>query len=289
MKPSRLGLRFIALVCVGWISASCDSAPQDSAPTVTANEPAQHESVPAAVTAENLLRSERYWPYRVALTQPLSIPGREAPLPAGFTGVLIRVEESGLPRIDFSSRGKLEVPLEKTDLLERANRIRTGSLEKLEPNFIHAIKSRMLDPEPDTLSPLALEASSGRPGFLCVFADPAAPGFDELARALTPLRDRHQVMTILFAQGEHPDPELRDRLRALGWTVPFLYDFLSEPYTRTLVPDGTAWPWWMLQTAEGRVVEQGPWRANTADLVAALDAEFGGGDPREPAELALAR
>lgn len=223
------------------------------------------------INASNLLANERYWPYRVKLTADWQPPGRDEPLPAGFAGVLIRVEPSGLPRIDFGRFGKYEVTVEQTDLVERANQIRQGREAKEEPNFVHAIKSRMLVSDSDSLVPLQPPEVAGHRAFLCVFADPGAAGFEAIAHALVPLRDRDGVMTILFAQGTHPDPALREQLRALDWKVPFLYDYLSEAYTRTLLVDGTPFPYVMLQTAEGRVLLQGAW---SADLAEKLDAEL---------------
>jgi len=233
------------------------------------------EREPSAVTAENLASAERFWPYRVTLVEAWQPAGRAEPLRAGTPGVLIRVEASGLARVDFSSQGKHEIPIEKTDVVENANRIRRGELEKAEPNFIHAIAPRLVDPTGEKLIPLGPEASADRPGFLCVFADPGAEGFAALAAALAPLRDRHGVMTILFPQGAHPDAETRERLRALEWSVPFVYDFLSEPYTSTLLAAGTPMPVLLLQTNEGRLVFQREWAPDVVPaLSAALDQAF---------------
>jgi hypothetical protein len=229
-----------------------------------------------AVDARNLLASERYWPYRVALREAWQAPGRDEPLPPGLVGVLIRVEASGLPRIDFGRIGKYEVPLDHTDLLARANRIREGAEPKAEPNFVHAIKSRLLDPAAEAPRPLPAEQVEDRSGFLCVFADPGQRSFEALARALAPLHQRHGVMTLLFAQGEHPDAALAERLRALAWPAPFLRDYLSEPYSRTLLRAGTPLPYLMLQTPEGRVLFEGEWRDGIeTELGAALEAGFG--------------
>jgi hypothetical protein len=191
------------------------------------------------VTNANLLEQEQWWPYRVRMRESWQAPGRDEPLPANLTGVLIRVEPSGRPRIDFGKIGKYEIPPEKTDIADRSNEIRLGKAQKEAPNFIYAIRSRMLDPTGDAVKPLDAETVTQR-GFLCVYADPDLPGFDAMARALE-------------------------------WKVPFLYDVLSEPYTRTLLPDGTPFPYVVLQTAEGRVLMQGAW---SPELVAKLDAEL---------------
>lgn len=225
------------------------------------------------VTEHDLLANERFWPYRVALTAPW--PGAGGEIPPGTTGVLIRVEPSGQPRIDFGSRGKYEIPVRATDLVERANRIRTGALAKPEPNFVHAIKTRMVDPGSEGVVRFPPERVARYRGFLCVFADPDAADFAEIARSLAPLRERAPVLTILFAQGHHPDERLRERLRALDWSVPFLHDFLSEPYTRSLLAEGTRLPALLLHTAEGRVVYAGAWEPNAvSDLIAAWDRAF---------------
>jgi hypothetical protein len=227
--------------------------------------------VDEAVSDANLLANEQWWPYRVQLREPWPVPGGGEPLPERMMGVLIRVEPSGNLRIDFGKRGKYEIPPGKTDIAERANQIRLGKAHKEAPNFVYAIRDRMVDPEGESVRGLPPERLDGTPGFLCVYADPAAADFEALARALAPLSTRDGVMTILFPQGTHADEAIFERLHALEWKVPFLYDFLSEPYTRTLVPDGTPFPYVMLQTSEGRVLLQGAWNP---ELVAKLDAEL---------------
>jgi hypothetical protein len=254
----------VLLVSLGAVSADASEAPAQAVD-------------PSAVTAANLLDRERFWPYRVTLTEAWQPPGREAPLRAGSTGVLIRIETDGAARIDFSADGKYEVPVDKTDLLENANRIRRGELDKAGPNFVHAIATRLVDSASDSLTGLKPEVVADRPGFLCVFADPSAEEFEDLAAALRPLKERHGVLTILFPQGSHPDAATRERLRALEWTVPFLYDFLAEPYTRTLLADGIPLPAVVLQTNEGRALYQRTWQPNAVEeLISALDAAFAG-------------
>ena len=250
--------------------ASCGARVEPTASATGA--PAEH-----AVTEANLLESERHWPYRVALTAPWPAEtAREDALPPGLTGVLIRVEESGLSRIDFGKWGKHEVPVGRTDLVARANRIRAGEEKKAAPNFVHAIASRMLDSASAEPRPLPVEESATRRGFLCVFADPSDAGFEALARELAPLRERDGVMTIFFPLGRHADGAVRGRLRSLDWPVPYLFDFLSEPYTRTLLAEGTPMPYVMLQTSEGRVILQKRFVPEIAnELESALRQEAG--------------
>jgi hypothetical protein len=225
----------------------------------------------AAVSEQNLLASERFWPYQVALTKAWQPPGREDPLPLGIPGVLIRVDAPGMARIDFGRDGLYAVPVAATDLLENANRIRRGELEKMAPNFLLDVGPRLAASTGDAPRPLGLRAASEHDFFLCVFADPAAPGFDALAAALAPLAGRAKLLTILFAQGEHPDARLHERLRGLSWPAAFVLDHLAEPYTRSLLPEQTPPPALLLVTREGRVLLASAWQPSAR---AALDEKL---------------
>jgi hypothetical protein len=209
----------------------------------------------------------------VTLTEAWQPPGASAALAAGTIGVLIRVETGGIARIDFSSDGKFEVPIEKTDLVVNANRIERGELAKAAPNFFYAIGTHLVDSAADSLTSLNPEPLYDRRTYLCVFADPTAGEFAKLVKSLRPLKSRGDVETIFFPQGEPADSATRDQLRAADWKVPFVYGFLSGPYTRTLVRDGTAFPTVMLVTNEGRLLLEETWQASTAQrLETALDA-----------------
>jgi hypothetical protein len=228
------------------------------------------------VTRENLMTSERFWPYQVELRAAGEAEGGGPPLSAGSQGVLVRVDASGRARIDFGRDGVLEVPIESTDVVERANQVRLGELWKPAPNLVHAIARRLVDPKSDVLQSIDFLAAYQPPGFLVVFADPIGADFAELAAALAPLRDRHGVMTLLCPQGaQRVAARTIERLRALDWSVPFVRDDYAPGYTASLLPDGGAPPAIALLTREGRVVFSSPWRPGlAADLTSALDGEF---------------
>ena len=237
--------------------------------------PEHHAQDPhaAVVTERNLLASERFWPYQVALTGVWQPPGAGRPLEPDASGVLIRVEPSGLARVDFGRDGLHDVPVARTDLLANANRVRLGQLEKLAPNFLLAIGPRLVDAGADSLRPFPLAEAAQARSFLCVFADPEAPGFAAIAGALAPLQGRDGLLTLLFPQGAHPDAAVRERLRSLHWTVPFVYDHLAEAYTATLLDEATPPPAVLLQSREGRLRFQGRWRADLAPALGPALAE----------------
>jgi hypothetical protein len=226
------------------------------------------------VSEQNLLESERFWPYHVALTRPLATPGDQE-LPAGWQGVLVRVEPDGRARVDFGGDGLHELPIDATDLVDRANRVRRGELEKMAPNLSLAIGTKLWNPAADPPRKFGLDDAMGRPGFLAVFADPAAEGFADLAAALAPLADRHGVLSVLVPQGRHSDAEVNRRLVALGWKPAFVLDYLSAGYTASLIDESSPKPALLLQTNEGRVLFQSVWRPDVVPgLTRALDEAF---------------
>jgi hypothetical protein len=84
-------------------------------------------------------------------------------------------------------------------------------------------------------------------------------------------------MTIVLPQARLPDARMRERLRALDWPVPFVFDHLSEIYARSLLDEPSGLPFVALQSREGRVLFASKWNQDvTQELVAALDASFPG-------------
>jgi hypothetical protein len=209
----------------------------------------------------------------VELVQDFTPAGYGRALPAGALAVLVRVEPSGRARIDFGRDGLFEVPLDKTDLVARANAVRLGQDGKLAPNLVHAIGPRLFDPAQSHLAVLRFATTFAPTGFLCVFAEPEAA----LAGALSPLRGRHGVMSVLVPQGGRSGLETRERLRTLDWPVPFVMDGFAAGTTRSLLPDGITPPAVVLLTPEGRVVFQTAWKPGAEQAVAtAIDDAFGG-------------
>jgi hypothetical protein len=227
------------------------------------------------VTAGNLLSSERFWPYHVSLVQDWKPGEKDAPLRKGTRGVLIRVETAERARVDFARSGLRDVPIAMTDLVATANRIRRGELAKSAPNFVRAIGLRLLDSSSGTPRVLELDQVARQRGFLCVFADPKAEGFAELARSLAPLRERAGLLTVLFPETAQGDAITAASLKELGWPVPLVLGHLSEAYTRTLLPAKMAPPALLLQTNEGRLLFASSWKPGMIqELTAALDAAF---------------
>lgn len=250
----------------GGPAAEPESAPRKLVSPYRVNDPSAEAITPATV-----YEHERFWPYRVGMAevwQPAQMPnGFDRPLREKQQGVLIRVEPSGDPRVDFGSWGKYTVPLEKTDLVERANEIREGLRDKWGPNFVYAIQARMLDSTGDRATSVDLGLLDGRDAFLCVFVDFEDPAFEALAQALAPLATREDLLTILFPLGRHGDGTVFRRLQELDWKVPYVWDHLAEGYTRSLIGEPPLPPTVLLQSPEGRLLLQDTFDPESPDVL----------------------
>jgi hypothetical protein len=275
---SRTPLPVLALAAILLALSSTSGA-------VEGYQPADPGAPP--VTQENLLASERFWPYHVEFPEPWLPPGSETAIRPGTRGVLVRVESPDLARVDFGRHGVHQVPVGKTDLIQRANGVRLGQVDKLAPNFVHAIGPRLMRSTSEQPLPVQFRETFEPPGFLAVFADPGGEGFAELAAALAPLNGRHGVWTVLFPQGGHGDPEVHAQLRSTGWEARYVRDFLTLGYTRSRLREGIPLPAVALETREGRLLFEGAWRPEVAaKLEAALDESFGKTEGETPANAA---
>lgn len=253
MRPFAATLASLLLVSASATAGTQDPEPARDLPAYVVRDDAAPE-----VTLANLIASERFWPYQAALVRPWTPPASARAIPAGTLGVVIRALPGARVRIDFGRDGLFTLPVVETDLLRRANEIRTGALAKTAPNLTYAIAPRLLDAESESPRRVRLEHSFDDAGQLCLFADPSDARFPRFAAALAPLAGRSGVSLVLFPQGEHPDIALHPKLREAGWRGAFALDHLSEAYTRTLVDGPIDTPRLALFSAEGRMLWTGP-------------------------------
>ncbi len=239
-----------------WVVVSVGVARADEPahrPEYPVHRTAEPEAAP--VTARTLMEDERFWPYHVGLVRAWRPEASEKPIPVGLNGVLIRVEADGAVLVDFGRDGIHRIPVDATDLVERANRVRRGEIDKLAPNFVRAIGPRLVDATAKEPGAFPIEQVGTRRFFLTVFADPRSDEFGEFARALAPLRATDELLTILVPDGHHRHDQLLEQLQSLDWPVPFVADHLAGPYARSLLGGADSpRPTVMLQTAEGRVL-----------------------------------
>jgi hypothetical protein len=217
-----------------------------------------NQDVPRAAypSVENILELEALWPYRVKLTREWKPVGEERALRASTPGVLIRIEESGLARIDFSAGGVHTVPVDHTDLIERANAIRRNDSSKRAANYAHAIGPRLIDVTTQRVADM-VEISSAT-GFLSVAADPNSSDFPELAKRLRSLESLNGFRTVLFPIGESDNDAILTTLEREDWPISFVMEEYSEAYARGLM-SSMALPRFALHSPQGRLLLESQW------------------------------
>lgn len=241
-----------------------EALPEDSAPPdYLAADPSAPE-----ITAATLFANERFWPYTVELTRAWKGPGMQSSAPAGTRGVLIRLDDAKRARVDFGRHGIGDVPLDATDIVARANGVRVGTEPKPLPNFVEAIGPRLVASSVEPMRPYPVAGVFGHGAFVAAFADPNAASFESLAAALAPLASRSDALVIFFPQGRPADAAVYQRLRSVGWKVPFVFQHLSEPYTASLVGPSPKLPLVTVQTADGRVLLSERFEPSRAEAIA---------------------
>src|SRR5262245_34436920 len=134
--------RFTCLSVLLCVALGCSSA----------NRP-DRDGASAVITQANVYENEHYWPAIVALTQEWLPPGGTQRLKVQYRGTLVRVEEDGRARIDFGRNGKHDIPIDHTDLVQRANEVRTGKRTKIAQNFVLRVGNSLLDSSSQQLRP----------------------------------------------------------------------------------------------------------------------------------------
>ncbi len=246
------------LLCAPLFALLCATAcsPSDPGSSGTGSEAASE----IGIRAEDLLDQEKWWPNIVALVEPWTPPGADAPLKKGYRGALIRVIDAGHARIDFGRHGKHEVPIGSTDLLMRAVEVEAGKRHKVAPNFLAHFGTQFLHPSAPEMVPFPTPELAKSDRFLCLFADPRAPEFAQLAQALAGLADVSGLQPLFFPLGLKQEElqSVKDRLQAVGWPVPFAYPEAAERHAESLLGEIPARPTALLVTAEGRLLDRTP-------------------------------
>ena len=243
------------LLCSAVLTASvsgCVESPVETA--AEAAEESVDESMP--ITLSDLHRRDQHWHNIAAITEPWQPPGEDRVIPEKAQGVLVRVEPDGHARVDLGRYGMHWVPVEKTDVLDRANRVRSGELHKIGSVFTLAIANRLVDsrfdkPGPNPSAPIKMAEA-----ILCVFADPEDAKLPRYAEQLRRFEGDLGLRTIFVPQaaGALDLEAVLETLQENEWPVPFTYPGASASFTELQLgeqPEGIVL---MLVTPDGRVL-----------------------------------
>ncbi len=232
---------------------AADATTASSAPTADEGERSEGHRA-AFITSANVLEHERAWPDIVALVEPWTPPGTEQVLKPGYRGALIRVEADGRARIAFGRHGNQLIPLDHTDLIERANEVAAGGRHKIAPNFLAHFGTQLLHPDLEGIAPYPTPELAKSTRFLCIFANPARPDFPALVERLRSLGEVAGLQVLFFplAMPEGSAERVKETLTTFAWRVPFAYPQAAEVHAQKLVGKIPEAPEALLITDEGR-------------------------------------
>ncbi len=253
----RATLFLLLLASLPTSPLACRDSRED-APAAAADA-ALEPSRSGAITATNLLEHERSWPNIAALVEPWTPPGDSVPLKKGHRGALIRVLEDGRRvRIDFGRHGEHDIPIEATDVVERANEVLGGTRHKVAPNFLAHFGTQFVHPTSPELVPFPTPELARADRFLCVFGDPRPESFAVLAEQLARLGAGPRMQGLFFPLGlaQSETRAVKDRLEAVGWQVPFAHPQAAEKLAESLLGEVPTTPTALLVSAEGRLLER---------------------------------
>lgn len=236
--------------------------------------PASHpvEAIPAPrITAANLMDHEAVWPFRVALTKAWKPAGHVGDFGwgVGTLGVLVRIDPVRGLRVDFGRFGVRWVPIEVTDAVELANRLRSGEQTKIGANLAMALNNRLLDPSGATLERIADDLHLvPRRVYVLVFADPASAELAAIARASAVWSKLAGAEVALIALGDRPDAHIYKLCHDAQWKGSFLMGTYAAAYARAQLDSGASTPRIQVASPEGRLLLDAAWSHGAVEAVA---------------------
>ncbi len=276
LRPIRINYFHRSVVCLFLSAAVLTAAP--------------------SLTESALYDNSALWPPRAALTVDYTSSDADDPrtIPSRREAVLIRLEpdEPIHALLDFGRLGLHSVPLTQTDILERAEKIASGGMEKQTPNW-----TMMLGRGFSKLHPAPFQGGTNVPltdlkdveHFLIVYLD-ADP---EAMRATAELLDQHaealkeaSTLPVIFGTGEFPyigEPAYMKTLRENGMEKQkFIVPHVSVPYARSMDHSIPGSPAIVLVDAEGKTLYEPGSEATTitamfTELEAYLDGKLASG------------
>lgn len=221
-----------------------------------------------ALTDSAVYKDSALWPPRAGLTSDFTSADTESPrtIPDGREAVLIRLEpgEPVHAVLDFGRLGLHRVPLAQTDVMDRAEKIAAGEVEKETPNWTmmigRAFSRHKSEAGQGGIKVPFAEVETFR-YFLLVYLDGDPVGNRAAAALLEEHKDAIQaaaIAPIIFGMGEFPyigELAYIETLREHGLDKQFfMAPHVSAPYASSMAHSYQTMPAIALVDAEGKTL-----------------------------------
>ena len=249
-------LKLASILVVAWIA---------SAAHIAANELSTPDLSPDKLWAQS-----DYWPDRVKLTVATDVPGGDKPLPAGWAGVLARVEQDGV-LLDFGRDGVFKVALENTNILQLAEqiRLRYRDSQKLRMDLLTSRMYAKFFHDVDGVYKPTLEEDFYKTNYFLFSyynfsTDLPSSSIDYLIQQ-SPVLEQLRVSLVAVPLGQ-TEKELIKSLRALKWPYACMFHWLVPYYIKSMAHPSQKNGYSVLTDSNGRIVSHGP----TLDLLKSI-------------------
>lgn len=218
----------------------------------------------AVMESKDIYNDSALWPARAALTAEWTAPSNGRMLSKGAEGVLIRLEP-GSPieaLIDFGRRGLHRIPIEQTDVVERARKLSSGDMNKEFPNW-----SLMLGRGFSKIAPgsggLNIEVKALLPyrHLLIVYLDDNPEDMRAVAEELaadTELYATTKTFVVVFPREDFAASGVSTVIEAMKGNgleeIAFMAPHVSEPYARSIDHRIPGYPACVLADVEGKTL-----------------------------------
>lgn len=204
----------------------------------------------------------KFWPTLVNTVKEIDLEvksGRAATISEGTRAVVIRLEPSGQLLVDFGREGIHLVDPSATNFVELSHAVANGKIDKLYGIMAGMIAQRLTIPtESGELLPYSFKTVNESDYFMLAYIEDDAGQFRVLSdfqKTSSELLKSTATTFLLMPTFDYRNKELSARLHAAGVRVPFMYDYLVKPYTKTMSHKPQP-PALIVTDANGRILER---------------------------------
>lgn len=227
-----------------------------------------------------VMRNSASWPDKVKLTNKLVIPGTDKNLPAGWSGILSRVDSKGC-LIDFGREGVLYVPIEDTNILEESailfekNSKGGGRKNGL---YIRRLWNKFFKYDDGQLRSCTL-ADFGAPKYLLVtyvnFGDSSSEEWFEQMITMRTKFSEFAVEPICLTLDKSSDV-VAEAIIESEWPYMCMFRWLTPAYVKMFANQSSSSGYGALIDVNGRLIEEGDIKhlINNLKLVIEADSEM---------------
>lgn len=209
------------------------------------------------LTSQSLPAHSDFWPPKIHLTG--DVETRTGTFSTGQRGVLLRIEGNpAIAVVDFGRDGIHEVPLDQTDALATARRIKDGEEPKPLPNYLSMLgPPKLFRAVEGKMKAIPLHETGDWKGFLFLYLPVEDLDWTAFAGLLEENKDlvrKTGLQPLLLPLSRIKDAELFQKLKEYSLPVAVMHDFLGFSFLNALAHQPGDGPLFVATDLNGKVI-----------------------------------